>query len=100
MTFPFKKESAPDFSKQEAQQYFVQMTHSGNELLHKELDINHAEQALLKQRIEMMTGFLNDLPSIDPHYNMLLTQMQMDKIELDELKTRAGLISEEFEKKH
>ena len=99
MTYPFKKESAPDFSNPEVQRHFVQMTHSNGELLHKELDVNHAQQTLLKQRIEMMTGFLNDLPAIDPHYNMLLTQMQMDRIELDELKKRADLISKEFEKK-
>ncbi len=89
--FP-KKESAPDFSNPDIQKAFVQDTQDGKSLLQKELTVNQAEQTLLTQRLQLMKSFLNDLPSSDPQYSLLLTQIQMDQIELDELKVRETLL--------
>lgn len=93
--FP-QKENAPDFSKPEVQQAFVQNTEDGRALLQKELSVNQAEQNLLVKRVQLMKGFVNDLPSSDPQYSMLLTQIQMDQIELDELRIRAQLLSQKL----
>ena len=89
--FP-KKENAPDFSNPAVQQAFVQNTQTSKSLMQKELDTNQAEQVLLNKRIELMKSFVNDLPSSDPQYSMLLTQIQMDQLELDELKVRSTLL--------
>lgn len=90
------KENSSDFSKPEAQQAFVQNTQDSKSLLQKELDTNQAEQILLTRRIALMKTFINDLPSSDPQYSMLIAQVQMDQIELDELKTRAILLSQKL----
>lgn len=89
--FP-KKENAPDFSNPTVQQAFVQNTEDSKELMQKELDVNLAEQNLLKKRIELMKTFINDLPSSDPQYSMLVMQVQMDQVEVDELKNREILL--------
>lgn len=88
----FPKKEVPDFSKAEVQQAFVQETHDSKSLMQKELDVNKAEQILLDQRIRMMKSFINDLPSSDPQYSMLIGQVQMDQIESDELKVREILL--------
>jgi hypothetical protein len=89
---PFPKKENPDFSKAEAQQAYVQEAVDGKSLMQKELDVNQQEQILLTKRIQMMKSFINDLPSSDPQYNMLLTQIHMDQIEIDELKVREALL--------
>ncbi len=89
--FP-KKEEAPDFSKAAVQQAFVQSASDSKSLMQKELDVNQAEQVLLTQRIQLTKSFINDLPSSDPQYAMLLTQLQMDQVEIDELKVRETLL--------
>jgi hypothetical protein len=94
----FKKESPPDFSKPENQQAFLLEAHNAAALLQKEIDVNQAEQDLLSQRIRMMKEFINQMPASDPQYSLLITQAQMDQIELDELKRREGMISEQLKK--
>lgn len=89
---PFPKKETPDFSKAEVQQAFVQDTRDGKSLMQKELDVNQQEQILLAKRIQMMKSFINDLPSSDPQYSMLLTQIHMDQVEIDELKIRETLL--------
>ncbi len=93
--FP-KKENAPDFSNPTIRQAFVQNTENSKELMQKELDVNQAEQLLLKKRIDLMNSLVNDLPSWDPQYAMLLRQVQMDQIEIDELKFRQTLLSQKL----
>lgn len=93
--FP-KKENAPDFSNPAVQQTFVQDTQDVKNLMQKELDVNQAEQVLLKQRILLMKTFVNDIPSSDPQYSMLLLQVQMDQIEMDELKNRELILIEKL----
>lgn len=75
----------------EEQQAFV---HSENSkvLLQKELDVNQAEQTLLRERMRTMKPLINDLPSSDPQYSPLVLQLQMDQIELDELKVRESIL--------
>ena len=92
-----KKESAPDFSNPSVEQAYIQEAHDIKSLLQKELDVNQAEQNLLQQRIAMMSSFVNDLPASDPQYSMLLAQTQMDKIEMDELKTRETVLIQNLE---
>jgi len=90
---PFqKKENSPDFSNPAAQKSYVQEAKDGKTLMQKELDVNRAEQVLLQQRISLMKSFVNDIPSSDPQYSMMLLQVQMDQIEVDELKTREILL--------
>ena len=91
--FP-KKESSPDFSNPKVQEAFVQDTEEHKVLMQKELSVNQAEQVLLKQRIELMSSFVNDIPSHDPQYSMLRLQVQMDRLELDELKIREVLLTQ------
>lgn len=85
---PFYKEDTPNFSDPEMRRAFVQGSQTSKELIQKELDVNRAEQILLRKRIEIMKCFINDLPSSDPQYSMLAAQVQMDQLEIDELKIR------------
>jgi hypothetical protein len=87
-----KKENTPNFSNPLVQKGYVQDSTNNKNLIQKELDVNQAEQTLLKQRISMMSEFINELPASDPQYSMMLTQIYMDQIEMDELKTREILL--------
>ena len=98
MESPLKKAPARDFSKPENQQAYVLESHNGIDLLHKEMDVNRAEQALLLQRIQMMKALVNDIPSSDSEYSMLLAQIQMDQVEFDEIKRRENAITEQLKK--
>ncbi len=90
---PFiKKESDPNYSNPAIQQSYVQDTHTSKTLMQKELDVNQTEQVLLQKRVQMMNEFINDLPASDPQYSMMRAQLQMDQIEMDELKTRESLL--------
>jgi len=87
-----------DLSTPEHQRDFVLEAHNAFDLIHKELDINHAEQEIIAQRIKMMQNFVNDLPSSDSEYSMLTTQIQMDRVELDEIKRRENDLTEQLNK--
>jgi hypothetical protein len=82
------KENAPDFSNPSVQKAYIQDARTSKSLLQKELDLNREERNLLQKRILMMSDFINELSANDPQYSMLLTQVKMDQIEIDELKTR------------
>ncbi len=88
---PFPEKDPSNLSSPEAKQAFVQNNESSKALIQKELDVNRAEQVLLNRRIELMKSFINDLPSSDPQYSMLASQVQMDQLEIDELKVREAL---------
>jgi hypothetical protein len=90
------KISERDLLKPENQKAYVLETHNAFDLLQKEVDINHAEQELLSKRIQMMKNFVNDLPSCDSEYSMMMAQIQMDLIELDEIKRREEAISKQL----
>lgn len=89
----FRINETPDFNKQSDQDAFLQGIKTSQDLIQKELNVNHSEQTLLTKRIAMMKGFINDLPASDPQYHMLLIQIQMDQVELDELKVRETLLN-------
>lgn len=93
--FP-KKDETPNFSNPNVQQTFVQQTHDSKSLMQKEIVVNQAEQNLLSKRIALMKQLINDLPSSDPQYSMLLMQVKMDQVELDELKIRETLLSQQL----
>lgn len=93
----FKKTETPNFANPAVQKAFVEDIRTTKELLLKELDLNRAEQVLLKQRIEIMKSFINDLPASDPQYGMMLIQTQMDQVEMDELKLRESAIIQQIE---
>lgn len=96
MESPIKKESSPDFSSPQIQQAFVQDAHDLVSLLKKEITVNQAEQNLLGQRIRLMKDFVKDLPASDPQYSMILTQIQMDQVEIQELKRRETTIADQI----
>lgn len=96
--FPFKKELSRDFSNSEDLESFILESPNAADLLKKEIDVNQAEQGLLQDRIRTMEGLINDLPSYDPEYSALITQVQMDKIEFDELKRREEFVVEQLKK--
>jgi hypothetical protein len=76
---------------------FVHDVKDAKSLLQKELTVNHSEQILLQKRMQLMREFINDLPSSDPQYSMIATAIEMDQIELDELKCRSGAILQKME---
>ncbi len=86
-----------DLSKNSDLENFVFETHNKIDLLRKESDTNLAEQELLKKRIQMMKASANDLPSSDPKYSSLRIQIQMDEVELDELKKREADLAENLD---
>lgn len=94
--FP-EKEKSPNFFDPNLDQSYILETGDSKALLQKELDVNQAEQNLLFKRIDLMKSFINELPSSDPQYSMLLVQLQMDQIEIDELKQREALLIERLE---
>lgn len=94
--FP-KKENAPNYSNPIVQQAFIQDAKDGKSLSQKELEVTLAEQNLLSKRILMMKDFLNEIPSSDPQYSMLVLQIKMDQVEFDELKIRETLLIQRIE---
>lgn len=94
MKSPIGINNPPDLSKSKNQETYVQEAHNAEALLQKEMDVNRAEQDLIRQRMQMSKSFLNELPDSDPQYSMLRTQIQMDQIELDELQVRENAIAD------
>lgn len=90
------KENNPDFSNPAIQQAYVQDIKTSKELMQKELEVNQGEQNILGKRIALMQSFVNDIPSSDPHYSMMITQINMDQIEMDELKFREILLNQKL----
>jgi len=86
---PFgNKPETTNFSDAAARNAFVQGMPDGQTLLQNELTVNRSEQLLLQERIRLMQSFVNDLPASDPQYSMLRIAVQMDLVELDELRAR------------
>src|SRR5690348_1015067 len=96
MSYFQNNEESPDFSNPSFQEKFLQRIESTKDLLQREIEIVRVEQGLLHQRITLAKEFLNDLPSSDPEYSMLAIQIRADQIELDELKAREEVLSEEL----
>lgn len=94
----YKKPEDVDLSKESDQKEFVKETLSSQELMQKELDVNQANQILLNKRILLMEENLNNIPSSNPQYSDMAIQIQMDNIELDELKLRQIKLEEEIKK--
>ncbi|MBN2479816.1 MAG: hypothetical protein JXA94_06275 [Parachlamydiales bacterium] len=63
-------------------------TSKRHDLLIQELDINTQEQVLVNKRIFLLKEVMKEIPKTDPQYALLFTQLEMDRIELDELKNR------------
>ncbi len=55
------------------------------DILKQELDVNAQEQVLIKQRISTIEDYLKSVENSDPQYALMLSQIEMDKIFLDEL---------------
>lgn len=58
------------------------------DLLKQELDVNLQEQVLVNKRIELIKDSFKTIMSTEPEYAIFLTQLEMDQIQLDELKAR------------
>jgi len=90
---PFQNnENNRNFSDPLVRHAYVEDTQNCKALWQKELDVNKGEQQLLSKRISLMKSFVNDLPSSDPQYHMLCSQIKMDQVELDELQFRENLL--------
>jgi len=76
---------------------FVYDVKDAKSLLQKELAVNHSEQTLLEKRMQLMREFMNDLPSSDPQYSMIASAIEMDRIELDELRCQSSAILQKME---
>ncbi len=59
------------------------------QLLQQDLDVNLEKQTIVTKRIKIIKEFLQDLPNTAPEYAIINTQLEMDRIELDELINRA-----------
>jgi hypothetical protein len=92
----YKKPTDPTFQNVNEQNRFTKETQSILDLLIKEMTVNRENQNLLAKRILIMTEELNNIPASDPQYSMMAIQIQMDKIELDELKTREQILSQKI----
>lgn len=93
----YKKPEDPSFDNPSERKKFTEETKSSRELLQKELNVNQVNQNLLQKRIRTMKAGLNDISSDNPQYSIMAAQIQMDNIELDELKIRAKEISNKLE---
>lgn len=98
MELRLKKQKVRNFANPDDQVAYVLEAHNAIDLMHKELDINLAEQNILSDRILTMKNFINDLPENDLKHSALLTQIQMDQIELDEIKRRERILVDELNK--
>jgi len=76
---------------------FVESTKTSKELLQKELNVNKAEQVLLGKRIILMQELAKDLPPSDPRQSEIILAIQMDQVELDELKMRESILSKKLQ---
>lgn len=94
----YKKPKDMDLTNDSDQKSFIEETSNGQELMQRELNLNQANQVLLQKRILIMKEDLNEIPSSNPQYSIMLAQIQMDNIELDELKLREKNIVEKIEK--
>lgn len=93
----YKLSMQPFPKKEPLFESFIQETKNSKALFQKELDVNQAEQNLLVKRIDLMKSSINELSADDPQYSMLIAQLQMDRLELDELKRRESLLIEKLE---
>lgn len=84
----FKKYETPNFNYLADQKTFIDQIKNDKDLIQNELIVNKSQQLLLEKRINMVKELINDLPASDPQYSMLVLQIQMDRVELDELKAR------------
>jgi hypothetical protein len=57
-------------------------------LLKQELDVNLQQQAIVNKKLNLIKEVLKNLPNTTPEYAILLTQLEMEQIDLDELKYR------------
>jgi len=67
-------------------------------LLQEEIEINLQEQVLVNKRINLIKDTFKELPNTDPEYAILLTQLEMDQIQLDELKFRENALKTSLQK--
>lgn len=68
------------------------------DLLKQEIDVNIQEQILVNKRISLIKDTFKTMPSTEPEYAILLTQLEMDQIQLDELKSRENLLKTNLQK--
>ncbi len=93
----YKKPEDADFKSPLSQKKFAEETSSDQNLMQKEVDVNRTNQTLLEKRILLMKETMNSIPSSHPQYSTMAAQIQMDKIELDELKIREQIIIKKLE---
>ena len=68
------------------------------DLLKQEIDVNTQEQVLVNKRLTLIKDTFKAMPNTDPEYAILLTQLEMDQIQLDELKFRENALKSSLHK--
>lgn len=68
------------------------------DILKQELDLNIELQRIVEKRIKLLKETSLEIPNTQPEYAILSSQLEMDKIELDELKYREEQIKSLIQK--
>lgn len=68
------------------------------DLLRQEIEVNLQEQILVNKRINLIKETFKNISNTDPDYAVLLTQLEMDQIQLDELKSRENILKSKLQK--
>ena len=84
----FRKNEDPSIADLQYQNQIIEETKSPKDLVQKELTINKLYQQEIQKRIHILKESIKNLPQHDPNITFLMTQLEMDRIELDELKIR------------
>lgn len=84
----FKKNEDPSISNLQYQNRLIQETKTPKELVQQELTVNKIYQQEIQKRICILKESIKNLPRHHPNITFLMAQLEMDRIELDELKIR------------
>jgi hypothetical protein len=59
------------------------------DILRKDLEVNTEEQVIINKKLMILQDTINETANTDPSYALIQTQINMNQIELDEIKIRA-----------
>lgn len=84
----FKRNEDPSIASLQYQNQFIEEAKTPKDLVQKELTVNKLYQQEIQKRIHILKESIQKLPHHDPNISFFMTQLEMDRIELDELKIR------------
>jgi hypothetical protein len=65
-------------------------------ILKNDLEVNAEEQVIINKKLMILQDTINETPNTDPSFALIQTQINMNKIELDEIKIRAEEIKNQL----